>query len=198
MRRYGFWQRWLAGQVIPAPPRSLPVYEQRRQVLALAGYTLVPARFDLAPPVRDAAWARNQVPAEAVHLSISASTPFKEWPVSAWGDLAQRLLAGGVPVLVATGSPTPRERARLEELARTVDDDRLRVIAEALPIPRRLRWSRAAPSTSAPIPASPISPSPSIARRSRSSASTRAWRNGVRAGSDTGPHAPVGAWINRG
>jgi heptosyltransferase-1 len=136
VRRYAFWQRWLAGRVIPAPSRALPVYEQRRQVLALAGYALAPARFDLGPPAPDAAWARDQIPAEAVHLSISASTPFKEWPVPAWGDLAKRLLAGGVPVLVATGSPNPRERARLADLARTVNDDRLRVIAEALPIAR--------------------------------------------------------------
>lgn len=135
-RRYGFWQRWLAGRVIPAPERSQPVYEQRRQVLAGAGYVLGPARFDLEVPREEVAWAASTIPGGAVHLSISASSEFKEWPVASWAELAKRLFAGGIPALVATGSAVARERERLADLARRVGDGRLLVMSEALSIAR--------------------------------------------------------------
>ena len=82
------------------------------------------------------AWAAEAIPSGAVHLSISASSEFKEWPVGSWAELAKRLLAGGIPVLVATGSAAARERERLGELTRRVGDGRLRVVAESLSIAR--------------------------------------------------------------
>ena len=48
--RHHFWNRWLIGNWVPRRSRELPVYEQRRQVLAAAGFSLKPARFDLLAP----------------------------------------------------------------------------------------------------------------------------------------------------
>lgn len=136
VRPYRFWQRWLAGTVIPAPSRRLPVYEQRRQVLAAVGYELQPPRFDLEVPPIERAWANDRVMAGAIHLSINASSPFKEWPVTRWAELGRLLLARPGTSLVATGSPQPREQTRLAELAAAVANPRLVVLPAPLSIAR--------------------------------------------------------------
>ncbi len=135
-RRYRFWQRWLAGTVVPAPSRELPVFEQRRQVLAAAGYTLEPARFDLEVPEVERLWAAERVAAGSIHLSINASSPFKEWPLARWVELSRLLLARPGVQLVATGSPQPREQARLAELAAQVADPRLQIITGSISVAR--------------------------------------------------------------
>ncbi len=134
--RRGRWRRWLAGTLLPAPSRELPVYEQRRAMLAAVGYQLEPARFDLQVPQEWRAWAAARVPAGAVHLSVNASSATKEWPIESWTGFCRAALASGIPALLATGSAVPRERARLAELASAVDDARLRVIDETLRIPQ--------------------------------------------------------------
>ncbi len=135
-KRYGFWQRWLAGRVIPAPSRSQPVFEQRRAVLAAAGYALAPPRFELTVPAEDARWAETLVPAGALHLSINASSPFKEWPITRWAELTRLLLARPGVSLVATGSAKPREQERLQALARAVNDPRLHLLPGGLTLGR--------------------------------------------------------------
>ena len=135
-RRYGVWQRLLAGRVVPAPSRSQPVYEQRREVLASLGYALKPARFDLVVPEVEKIWAAERIPPGSIHLSVNASSPFKEWPVARWAELAGLLLSRPGTVLVATGSPQPREQARLAELREQVGDKRLMILNERLSIAR--------------------------------------------------------------
>ena len=141
-RRGGLWRRWLGGRMIPAPSRALPVYEQRRQVLAGAGYALEPARFDLRIPETESAWAASvlagwsDVGKAVVHISINASSPFKEWPVERWVAWVKAFLKTGRGRVLATGSPKEREQARLQELVSGVGDDRLKVMANGLSIPR--------------------------------------------------------------
>jgi heptosyltransferase-2/heptosyltransferase-3 len=113
----------------------LPVYEQRRQVLAQAGLLLGPApRFELRPPDAARAWAEANVPDSAIHLSINASSPFKEWPVSQWTGLLALLRERGLSV-VATCAMESRERERLDKLAAEAGGANLRIFA-GLDIPR--------------------------------------------------------------
>ncbi|MGE3313328.1 MAG: glycosyltransferase family 9 protein, partial [Limisphaerales bacterium] len=72
----------------------------------------------------------------AVHISINASSPFKEWPVHRWVAWVKRFLGEKRGLVLATGSPKPRERARLAELLAGVGDERLKVVDEGLSIPR--------------------------------------------------------------
>ena len=151
--RKGMWRRWLRGRSIPAPSRSQPVYEQRRQVLGGAGYTLEPARFELRIPAEARAWAESMLGeslsaigdgrgggAEAevgwVHVSVNASSPFKEWPMERWVSWTARFLGEGRGRVLATGSARKREQERLRALEEGVGDSRLRIVTEGLTIVR--------------------------------------------------------------
>jgi heptosyltransferase I len=128
--RSHFWNGWLASDWVQRASRELPVFEQRRQVLAARGFSLQPARFDLRVPEEARQWARQTVPENVAHLSINASTPVKEWPLENWIALAKALLAAeGKLHLAATGSANPREQERLAALAKGVDDKRLVCLA---------------------------------------------------------------------
>jgi heptosyltransferase-1 len=124
--REHFWNSWLIPNWAPRQPAGMPVFEQRRQVLAACGLVLAPPRWDLSLPVEARQKAASLVTHGAIHLSVSASHPLKEWPLENWIALAQRLL-GVNPEwrLLATGSPQPREQARLQSLARAVGNERL-------------------------------------------------------------------------
>jgi heptosyltransferase-3 len=145
--RKHFWSSWLIRNWADRPDRKLPVYEQRRQMLAACGFDLVAPRWDLRLPEAATHWAESVVPANAVHLSASASTPLKEWPLEHWIELARRFLAENPTArLIATGSPNPREQQRLGLLAAGVADSRLVVLPSGLSIAqlaaalRRCRW----------------------------------------------------------
>jgi len=91
---------------------------------------LEPARFDLRAPEEARQWARQAVPEHAVHLSINASTPVKEWPLENWIGLAKTLLAADDGLqLAATCGANPREREKLAALGRGVDNKRLLCLA---------------------------------------------------------------------
>ena len=125
--RAHFWNRWLIADWVLRQRREVPIFEQRRQVLAVAGFVLEPARFDLRIPDADQQWAAANVPARSIHLSINASTPLKEWPLRHWAALARMLLAKWPSILlIATGSSKPREQQRLNELTGALKDNRLR------------------------------------------------------------------------
>jgi ADP-heptose:LPS heptosyltransferase len=111
----------------------LPIFEQRRQVLAAIGYELAAARFD--PRVPPDVAVQTRVPPGTAHLSANASTPFKEWPVASWAELVRLLLARGTPSVIATGSREPRERHRLEALEGLVRDARFRALSDTPSIP---------------------------------------------------------------
>ena len=137
-RRAGRWHFWSPGCIghwarIPDP--AAPAFEQRRQVLAAAGLTLSPPRFELRVPPAAAQRAAALTPAGAVHFSINASHPLKEWPLEHWILLAQRLVATDPLLhLVATGSASPREQARLQTFAAGVCSERLALPPPGLPI----------------------------------------------------------------
>ena len=124
--RRHFWNRWLIANWVPRQSQALPVWEQRRQVLAAAGFPLGPARFDLRVPEKARESVAANIPANTIHLSINASTPFKEWPLENWAELAVLILKSDPEVqLVATAASNERESARLNRLADAVPDARL-------------------------------------------------------------------------
>ena len=91
--RRHFWNRWLIPFWVPRPAIDQPVFEQRRQVLAACGFELAPPRFALQVPEAARQRAEQLAPPGAIHLSINASSPLKEWPLPHWIELARRLLA---------------------------------------------------------------------------------------------------------
>jgi ADP-heptose:LPS heptosyltransferase len=133
--RKHFWNEWLIPDWIPRLRPDLPVYEQRRQMLAACGLELGPARWDLRLPEAAKARAESLTPAGAIHFSINASTPLKEWPLSHWIELAKLLLAGDTRLrIAATGSASVREQERLHALAKAVANERLSTLPPGLPI----------------------------------------------------------------
>ncbi len=133
--RRHFWQRWLVPEWIPRQTLPSPVFEGRRHLLGLGGFPLAAARFDFVLPPGQQRWAADNVPAGALHLSVSASLPLKEWPLANNVDLVRRLLAQRPGSrLVATTAPNPREQARLAALGDAVRDERLQLISAPLSI----------------------------------------------------------------
>lgn len=124
--RMHFWSKWLVRQWVPRQPPGMPVAEQHLRVLAACGLNLAAPRWDFALPEEARRKAESLAPKGAIHLSVSASHPLKEWPIENWIALAQRLLACHPQwQLLATGSPQHREQARLQALARAIGDERL-------------------------------------------------------------------------
>ncbi len=125
--RKHFWNKWLIPNWVPHQRADLPVFEQRRAVLAACGFKLEPARFDLKVPDDAIAWAAGNVSSGAIHFSPNASVWYKEWPLPNWIELARQLLAKypDAPI-VATGSGNEREQARLKDLAAAVNNTRLK------------------------------------------------------------------------
>jgi ADP-heptose:LPS heptosyltransferase len=116
--RWHFWNAWLIPHWIPRQPATGPVFERRRQMLALCGLELGEARYDLQIPEEDRRWADAQVADGSVHFSINASSHLKEWPVEKWIALGRRLgdECAGLRI-VATAGRSPREQRRLETFA---------------------------------------------------------------------------------
>lgn len=135
--RRHFWNSWLIAHWVPRQNPALPVYEQRRQVLAACGLTLGQPRFDLRIPAEASQWAAAAIPAGAIHFSINASTLLKEWPVAHWSTLAKILLKE-LPTrhLVATASGKAREQDRVKALAAQVNHPRLIITAKDLTVPQ--------------------------------------------------------------
>lgn len=134
--RRHFWNPWLIGHWIPRQSRNLPVFEQRRQVLQQAGLPLGPVRFGLEPAAEDRSWAAENVPDGSIHLSLHASSPYKEWPLEHWLVLARRLLettSGGV---LATTGPSERERRKTAAFGQALQDARVRVWTGPEPLGR--------------------------------------------------------------
>lgn len=126
--RKHFWTSWLMHCVVPEQDRSLPVFEQRRQVLAACGYTLAPAQFGLKVPPLAVDWVEERVPAGSVHISPNASTHLKEWPLEHSIALVKGLLAKNPALtVVVTGSSRPREQDRLKQIAAEAGEGNARV-----------------------------------------------------------------------
>lgn len=133
--RKHFWSPWLVRDRAACPAPELPMYEQRRQTLAACGLKLEAPRWDLRLPPAAVCWAEARVPAGAIHFSINASTPLKEWPLEYWIELARRLLAKAPSTrIIATGSASVREQDRVRLLAAGVGDERLTVLSPGMTI----------------------------------------------------------------
>jgi ADP-heptose:LPS heptosyltransferase len=133
--RRHFWSPWLVRDQAPRPIAELPVYEQRRQTLAACGLELSAPRWGLRLPETAVRWAEARVPPGAIHFSINASTPLKEWPLEHWIELARRLLAKASSArIIATGSANTREQERLRSLAAGLGDDRLKLLPSGMTI----------------------------------------------------------------
>jgi len=127
--RKHFWNSWLVPTWVPRQPAGMPVFEQRRQVLAACGLRLASPRWDLSLPDESRRQAESLVPHGALHLSVCASSPLKEWPLQNWIGLANRLLAINPQLsLVATGSAQPREQERLRSLGAGVRNENLKTL----------------------------------------------------------------------
>lgn len=143
--RKHFWNAWLIPNWVPPPPSGLPVFEQRRQVLAACGLRLASPRWDLSLPEAASRKAESLVAAGAIHLSICASSPLKEWPLENWIEFVQRLLAINPQLqIIATGSNQPREQERLRAVAAKVRSGSLKTliglsIAELAAVVQRCR-----------------------------------------------------------
>lgn len=130
--RKHFWQNWLIKDWVPRRPSTLQVYEQRRQVLAACGLSLASAKWELRIPDSARTEVEFSVPEYAVHFSVNASTPLKEWPLEHWTKLASELLASDSACrIIASGSRSPREQERLRAFAAAVNNSRLIIVPES-------------------------------------------------------------------
>jgi lipopolysaccharide heptosyltransferase III len=128
--RRHFWNSWLIPHWVPRVDRTVPVAEQRRQVLTACGLSLGPLTYELRLPSWATQWAQERVPANAIHFSVNAGNALKEWPLVSWIELGRSLLQNNPDAhLIATGSRNPRERERVLEFARSVDPERVHVYA---------------------------------------------------------------------
>ena len=133
--RSHFWNRWCIPFWAAPPDPAIPVYEQKRQVLAACGMQLDPVRWDLSMNPESRRRAESLVPAGAVHFSINASDALKEWPLEHWIALACRCLSADPQLqIVATGSDSPREQERLRCLKEKVGNPRLILLPPGMPI----------------------------------------------------------------
>jgi ADP-heptose:LPS heptosyltransferase len=124
--RWHTWSTWCVDAWAESIDPLLPVFEQRRRVLAAAGLSLGPADLALVPPPECMAAAGEWVPQRSLHVSVSASHSLKEWPMDRWIGFIHRFLAAHPDWnVVATGSPGGREQERLDQLRNRVGDRRL-------------------------------------------------------------------------
>ena len=129
--RQHFWNSWFIREWVPRADTALPVFEQRRQVLGAAGFSLEAPRFDLRADEQAVRWAAETIPAGAIHLSANASTHLKEWPLeNSIAMIKQLFRERPEQPVVATGSSRARERERLQKLATAVNNTRFQVLAD--------------------------------------------------------------------
>jgi lipopolysaccharide heptosyltransferase III len=133
--RRHFWSPWLIRDWVPRRSAELPVFEQRRQVLSACGFRLAAPSWELCLPAAAKQRAESLGTVGAIHFSINASMPLKEWPLRHWIELANRLLSGDAQLsIAASGSSSPREQERLRSLAAGVANERLTVLPPGMPI----------------------------------------------------------------
>jgi ADP-heptose:LPS heptosyltransferase len=133
--RSHFWNRWLVPYWVPRQDVDLPVFEQYRRVLAVCGFYLEPARFDLKVGGAETEWSASVVPPGAIHLSINSGNPYKECPVEFNAGLLKALWETRPELkVVATTGTRERERERLRKLVAQLQDSRLVVVDKTLSV----------------------------------------------------------------
>jgi ADP-heptose:LPS heptosyltransferase len=133
--RKHFWNRWLIRDWVSRRSRDLPVFEQKRQVLAAAGFELAPPRWDLRIPESAARRFEPSVGGRTIHFSLCASDPLREWPLRHWIELGSRLLHRFPDLrIVVSASSAAREQERLRGLADGLAHERLVALPPGLAI----------------------------------------------------------------
>ena len=133
--RRHFWNSWLIANWVPRQDPDMPVFEQRRQMLAACGYTLEPPRFDLRVDEAAARWAEDAVPKGAIHVSVNSAKPLKEWPLEHYAAMLKAVRRDHPDLrFVASGAPKAREKERLRQLQAAVADPHLQLLPENLSI----------------------------------------------------------------
>ena len=133
--RWHFWNPWLVPTWVARRDPDLVVFEQRRQVLVACGLKVGAPRWDLAISEATRRWSEPLVRTRAVHFSINASSPLKEWPVEYWVELAKRLLAGEPNLqIIVTSSANAREQERLKAFVAGAGNQQLAALSQGLPI----------------------------------------------------------------
>ncbi|MDB6054776.1 MAG: lipopolysaccharide heptosyltransferase [Verrucomicrobiales bacterium] len=133
--RQHFWSKLAIPVWVDRQNRKLPVFEQRRQVLAQCGMQLKPVKFDLRPISPATEWAAHQFTFPFLHFSINASSHIKEWPLEHWVSLAAKLLETGKDIhIVATGSGRPREQEKIRLFVQAVNNPRIIVLEGPLSV----------------------------------------------------------------
>jgi ADP-heptose:LPS heptosyltransferase len=128
--REHFWAKWLIPHWVPRQVNDVIVLEQRRRMLATLGMSLHQTRFDLRVPDEAKKWAVKNIPERAIHFSLNASLPTKEWPIENWIQLANKILTDERGFhIVATASSKEREQTRLRAFADGLKNQRVRSIA---------------------------------------------------------------------
>jgi len=133
LARWHSWSSFCVPDWVTVTGGGKPAFEERLLMLEAAGFPIEQAQFTLPIPEDARAWAAANIPARAVHLSINASTPLKEWPLRHWIHLAGGLATDFGCSVIATGSNQPREQQRLNALAAAAPQVR---IFAGLPIAR--------------------------------------------------------------
>lgn len=130
--RHYFWGGFCIPNRTAMPSPALPTYENHREMLASAGFSMNHARFDLAVPPEETTWAKGLLPSTSIHLSPNAQSPLREWSVQKWVELIL-LLKPAQPSLgiVVTGTADLRERNRLSSIQAAVNDRSVLFISNA-------------------------------------------------------------------
>jgi ADP-heptose:LPS heptosyltransferase len=135
--RWHFYYPWLVPDWAPLHDPDRTVYEQRRQMLADCGLSLGPVRFDLKIDESSFQWAALRVPGFAIHISVNASKPTKQWPLEHYPALLRAIWTDHPELRVlASGSSKEAERARLQALSAAVKDERLQILPDNVSIPQ--------------------------------------------------------------
>jgi ADP-heptose:LPS heptosyltransferase len=86
----------------------------------------------------DHSWATSQISASTIHFSISAgSSPLNEWPLDFWAETLRQVWKKSPQTkFVSTGSGSEREIARQADLVSLVQDERLQIFFDPMPMSR--------------------------------------------------------------
>jgi len=114
--RKHFWSSILVPDLLPRIDSGLPVFRQKCEFLRRCGLSVVEEKFSLKVGGDARQWAIEKLPGPALHLSLSASTFMKEWPLERWIEFAGLVRAVHPQLqLVTTSSLKPREIERAEK-----------------------------------------------------------------------------------
>lgn len=130
--------RWGLTQTLGPRDRLLPVFEQRLSALRELGWLGQNPGWAWAIPGKDQTWGRDFAKSPVLHLSVNAaSSPLNEWPLDDWAATLRQIWKVRPEVfVVATGAGSERESARLGDLNALVNDSRLKILRDRLPISR--------------------------------------------------------------